>query len=86
MKHDVVGKLSIKETLMDRNSVSFYCIDFLIDIAVVSDSLAIKNLSPRDSCVNPLSFLRSPLTLELNNHVTFFTLSLYIFLGIRQEF
>ncbi|SFL31617.1 hypothetical protein SAMN03159341_10540 [Paenibacillus sp. 1_12] len=45
MKHDVGGKVSITKTLMDRISVSFYCIDFLIALAVVSGSLIIKNLS-----------------------------------------
>jgi len=30
---------------MDRISVSFYCIDFLVALAVVSGSLIIKNLS-----------------------------------------
>lgn len=33
MKHDVGGKVSTKKTLMNRISVSFYCIDFLIALA-----------------------------------------------------
>lgn len=33
MKHDVGGKVSTKKTLMNRISVSFYCIDFLIVLA-----------------------------------------------------
>jgi hypothetical protein len=33
MKHDVGGNVSIKKTLMNNISVSFYCIDFLIALA-----------------------------------------------------